>query len=76
MCQLELNREEAELIRELFSNSLSDLRLEIMHTDRREYRAALKTREALLTGLLQRLEAEVLQAPAEDGAPGRAGRTV
>lgn len=75
MCQLELSREEAEWIRELFADSLSDLRLEIMHTDRRDYRATLKTREALLTRLLQRLDEEILRAPAENEVAGLARRS-
>jgi len=59
MPKLELTGPEAELLRELAEEWLSDLRGEIAHTDRKDYREALKRKESLLDGILERLGAPV-----------------
>jgi hypothetical protein len=59
MPRLELTEPEAELLRELASEWLSDLRGEIVHTDRQDYREGLKGRESLLGSILERLGAPV-----------------
>jgi hypothetical protein len=50
---------------EILENDISDLRMEIADTDRREYREMLKNREVLMKKIQQKLE----QAPAEKAAP-------
>ena len=63
MPKLELSGPEAVLLRELAEEWLADLRVEIGHTDSKDYREALKRRESLLRDILERLEATVT-APA------------
>jgi len=57
MLQLELTAEEAELLREIAEEWLSDLRVEISATDRVTYRQGLKKKAALLRGIVDRLGA-------------------
>jgi hypothetical protein len=59
MPMLDLTAPEARLLRELAEEWLSDLRGEIVHTDRKDYREALKWKESLLDGILERLGAPV-----------------
>ncbi len=56
MISLKLNEEERRLLVELLECDISDLRTEIAHTDRREYKEMLKNREALMKKLEQELE--------------------
>ena len=65
MVQLKITEEERELLMEILENDISDLRMEIADTDRREYREMLKNREVLMKKIQQKLE----QAPAEKAAP-------
>jgi hypothetical protein len=57
MIRLELTTGEAETLREVCEDTLSDLRMEIGGTDKMEYREALKAKEALLKRLIERLAA-------------------
>jgi hypothetical protein len=57
--KLELTDPEAELLREVAEEWLSDLRMEIGATDSLDYREALKWKESLLRDVLQRLAAPV-----------------
>jgi len=59
MPNLELTGPEAELLRELAEEWLTDLRGEIGHTDNKDYREALKWKESLLHDILERLGAPV-----------------
>ena len=59
MPKLDLTGPEAELLRELAEEWISDLRGEIGHTDRKDYREALKWKESLLNDILERLGAPV-----------------
>lgn len=52
-----LSDQEAEAIRSALASYLSDLRLEIAATDRKEMRDELKRRESLLASVLQRAAA-------------------
>jgi len=54
--KIELTQEEAELLRELLSFALSELRMEIADTDSSSYRETLKERKNTLKGLLEKLE--------------------
>jgi hypothetical protein len=64
MVQLKITEEERELLIEILENDISDLRMEIADTDRREYRDMLKNREAMMKNIQQKLE----QVPAEKTA--------
>jgi hypothetical protein len=54
---LELTPAEAELLRELLANVLSELRAEIHRTETYAYKEELKAREALLESIIARLGA-------------------
>ena len=56
MIQLKITEEERELLIEILENDISDLRMEIADTDRREYRDMLKNREAMMKKIQQKLE--------------------
>jgi hypothetical protein len=58
MVQLVLTAEEAALLSEILTSYLSDLRMEIADTDAKDFREALKQREAFLKRLLQTLSQE------------------
>ena len=59
MTKIELSGPEAQLLRELAEEWLDDLRVEIGHTDNKDYRDALKWKESLLHDILERLGAPV-----------------
>ncbi len=52
---LTLNPGELEILQEMLQNQLSELRMEISHTDRMEYRDMLKERKRVLNKLLDAL---------------------
>jgi len=56
MSTLELNQKEQQLLQEILESALSDLRVEIVSTDRLDYKEALKERKALMTGILEKLQ--------------------
>lgn len=56
MSQLELNNLEQQTLAEVLRIFLSDLRTEVSHTDRLEYRERLKDQEQLIKNLLGKLE--------------------
>ena len=53
--RVELDEREAELLREVCNEALSELRAEIVRTESADFRRALKDREAVLKSLLSRL---------------------
>jgi hypothetical protein len=53
--RLELGEREAELLREVCGEALSELRAEIVRTESADFRGQLKQREDVLKGLLARL---------------------
>jgi hypothetical protein len=55
LVRLELDEREAELLREVCTEALSELRAEIVRTESTDFRRALKDREAVLKSLLSRL---------------------
>ncbi|HEX9009911.1 MAG TPA: hypothetical protein VF804_06050 [Holophagaceae bacterium] len=59
--ELTLTHQEAELLHDLLDRALTDLRQEIQHTDRKAFKASLKTEEAQLQAILGRLP--VVAAP-------------
>jgi len=56
MPTLELTPEEIQLLEETLEYDLSELRMEIVDTDRLEFKSALKHRKELLMGILGKLE--------------------
>ncbi|AER67490.1 hypothetical protein Tlie_1768 [Thermovirga lienii DSM 17291] len=56
--ELKLTQEERELLRELLSFTLSELRMEIADTDSSTYREKLKERKDILKGLMEKLDKE------------------
>jgi len=59
MARFELNDDEAKLVLDVLGNYRLHLGAEIMHTDAREYREALKKREKDLEAMLERLSGAV-----------------
>jgi CRP-like cAMP-binding protein len=59
MIQIELTRENVEMLREILASHLSELRMEIACTDRRDFREYLRKRGAFLEQFLQDLEREL-----------------
>ncbi len=58
MFRIELTDEKAEFLREILGNHLSQLRMEIAHTDRKDFREFLRKRGQFLEEFLQNLEKE------------------
>jgi len=52
---LELTAEEKEMLKELSSSELSELRFEIADTDRKDFRDMLKRKEVLLKRIIEQL---------------------
>lgn len=57
MLKLELTPEEEAILEDLLTTCINDLHSEIIHTDRVEYRDALKQRKQVLNKLFQALQA-------------------
>lgn len=57
MISLTLSTEERDLLQDVLSETISDLRMEIADTDSHEFRVKLHHREDLLKQLLSRLQA-------------------
>ena len=55
MAQLEMNDEEAKVLRSVIDNYTAHLEVEIHRTEKREFREALKRREKVLHDLIERL---------------------
>lgn len=58
MVTLQLSMEEAELLASMLKSDLSDLRLEIAATDRKEWRDEMKRREYFINVLIGQLTLE------------------
>jgi hypothetical protein len=55
VAQIELTDQEAELLRSVLEEYVSDLRMEVSNTDNMDFREALKEKERILRGLVERL---------------------
>ena len=62
--ELSLTVEEAQLLREVLTNHIADLRSEITHTERYSLRQELKHDEELLRALVARLDTSASSAVA------------
>jgi hypothetical protein len=62
MIQIELTHENVDMLREILASHLSQLRMEIACTDRRDFRDYLRKRGDFLEGFIQDLERELAAA--------------
>lgn len=62
MIQIELTHENVDMLREILASHLSQLRMEIACTDRRDFREYLRRRGEFLEGFIQDLERELAAA--------------
>jgi len=58
MIQIELTHEDVNMLREILASHLSQLRMEIACTDRKDFRDYLRKRGEFLEGFIQDLERE------------------
>jgi hypothetical protein len=65
MFLIELSRIEAEMLYGILGDCLSELRMEVAHTDDREYRKMLHEQESLIKKILHRLDEEGVKVPSE-----------
>jgi hypothetical protein len=59
MTTIQVNDQEAELLHSILQNSFSELEMEIVHTDRKEFKDYLKSKESLLRRLIAEVEKSV-----------------
>ena len=55
--QLALGSDEADVLEQILTSALGDLREQVYKAEVAEYKTALKQREAIVTGLLERIRA-------------------
>jgi hypothetical protein len=60
---IELSPAEMKLLDMMLSKELGETRVEIRHSDNKEYRDCLKHRETHISGLLERIEAGLKALP-------------
>ena len=61
MINLEMTNEEAKTVKNVIERYLYHLQVEIMHTDKKEFRSALKEREKFLKDIIDRLKTKILE---------------
>jgi len=59
MIRLALTDDQATVLRQILSSTISDLGMEISHTDSLDFRQGLKRNKALAIEMLDRLEQEL-----------------
>lgn len=59
MVTIELSHNDAAVLKTILETDLSDLRMEISHTDRLDFRERLRVRKAVLSKVLDALPVEV-----------------
>jgi hypothetical protein len=63
MINFDMTKDEAAIVRNVLERYLNHLQVEINHTDRREFRDALKKRETFLKGIIDRLKTKAEADP-------------
>lgn len=58
MIQVELTSDEQEVLSEVLTHELADLRMEIRETDNRDFREGLKHRESLLSQIAEKVRSD------------------
>ncbi|KMQ51777.1 hypothetical protein CHISP_1273 [Chitinispirillum alkaliphilum] len=56
MASIDLNKEERDVLAEILENTLSDLRMEIPHTDSPFYKDSLRSKKAVVLSIIQKLK--------------------
>src|SRR5208337_1798412 len=59
MAQIEITQVEIELLRDILKRYLSELTMEIAHSDRKDFREFLKKRREFMEAFIQRLDKEL-----------------
>jgi len=60
MIIFEMTKDEANIVQNVIERYLYHLQVEIMHTDKREFRDALKQREKFLKDIIDRMKTKIL----------------
>ncbi|BCY17650.1 MAG: hypothetical protein GYA12_01390 [Chloroflexi bacterium] len=68
MIKLDLSNDDVQILIDLLETAVSELRMEIMQTDNREYRKMLQQREAILKRLHVELAGRLEQKMVEEVA--------
>lgn len=61
MIKIEMNKEEANILVSVIERYLYHLQVEIIHTNKREFRDALKKRENFLKNVIDRFKTQILE---------------
>lgn len=61
MITFDMTKEEANIVQNVIERYLYHLQVEIMHTDKRDFRDALKQREKFLKEIIERLKTKILE---------------
>ena len=64
MITVKLTEEEAVILQDIVETFIEGIRVEILHTDKREYREMLKQQEKVVKKILEQLEAKALKVVA------------
>ncbi len=56
MIKIELTLEEARILKESLSSVISELGMEIADTDQKDFRDHIKTRKAILVGVMDKIQ--------------------
>lgn len=59
MVRLEMTKDEAGIVMSVIERYLYHLQVEIIHTDKRDFREALKQREKFLKEIIERLKTSI-----------------
>jgi hypothetical protein len=62
MISLEMTKDEAGTVQNVIERYLDHLQVEIIHTEKREFRDALKRRDRFLREIIDRLNTRILDA--------------
>jgi hypothetical protein len=62
MISLEMTKDEADTVQNVIERFLDHLQVEIIHTDKREFRAGLKEREEFVKEIIDRIKTKILEA--------------
>ena len=60
MITFEMTKDEANIVQNVIERYLYHLQVEIMHTDKREFRDALKQREKFLKDIIDKMKTKIL----------------
>jgi hypothetical protein len=60
MINLEMTKDDASIVESVIERYLYHLQVEIIHTDNRDFRNALKQRESFLKEIIDRLKTKIL----------------